>query len=191
MQKISDEQLNGLRWSLQEHITSIESRLRRRIRGKLQAAGWYDVDDIVASMRRRLDMRLIKGDLSVNNESQLNCLIRKVAEKVALEKYRNGRRQYRLEMYVAQREAQMAEVLDSPGDAPVSASIIMELKPYDRRLLELWLQGLTQHEIAEQLGIPLETYRKRRQRLFAVLRSKAALFTAPSLLRGPRAAPSP
>jgi hypothetical protein len=39
---------------LQNQLTALESRLRRRLHGKLRAVGWFDVDDVLSSARGRL-----------------------------------------------------------------------------------------------------------------------------------------
>lgn len=171
MKKISGEHLWKTREDLQEYISSIESMLRRWIYGKLRAAGWYDVDDIFASMRRRLDLRLLKGELTIRSEGQLNCLIRKVAQRVAFEKYRKCRRQQHLEQIAARVRAQVqSQNAVEPDD--VNFCHFIDIRGCDRRLLDLWMEGLSEYEIASVLGITFEAYRKRRQRLFSRVRSK-------------------
>ena len=170
-QNLSDEIHNRRQW-LQEHITSIESRLRCMVQRKLRRAGWYDADDILSSARRCLDVQVFKVELPLSNEGQLNRLIFKVAQRVALEKYRTARRQRQLERIVAQSAAEVIHQESRNHDHPSLETVIPALCADDHRLLNLWMNGVSQKQIADDLGITLEAYRTRRKRLIARLRGK-------------------
>lgn len=172
------EGIQAKREWIQAQVTKIERQLRRRIRPKLIRAGWYDEDDILSSVRRRLDVRVFKGELPVRNEAQLNHLILKMAEHVAIDKYRKLRRQRHLEQAVALSADQVVRWPFSNDDSPPIDKVISRLPAEDQLLVNLWMDGLSQKEIAQELGIGVEAYRTRRKRLMARLRDKLTKWKA-------------
>src|SRR5262245_35742576 len=57
----------------QQRITAIESRVRRRIRGKFGAiaGGIYNLDDVMASARRHIDRAVLRHKALPTTDEQL------------------------------------------------------------------------------------------------------------------------
>lgn len=174
MRHISSEDVQQQRQRLQDEITSIESRVRRRLRGKIVAAGSFDADDVIDSARRRLDRMLVEGRLPVQSDAELDAYIGGVAEKVALEKTRKHRRQVRVESFIA---LQRGRCLEPPhelrDDEETLQSIIRRLDDSERQVLTLWVHGLPQQLVAMTLHIGVESYKSRRRRLWSKIRTIA------------------
>jgi DNA-directed RNA polymerase specialized sigma24 family protein len=166
----SDDQRRS---ALQDAVTRIESRLRRRLRGKLLAAGWFDVDDVVQSARRRLDFMLVHGKCPDLQDGALDAYIHGVAAKITLEKTRKQRRKARLESFLASRCAESLQVANPSDSREALPLILQRLNTVDHHFVELWVRGLSQRVMAERLGVSFEAYRTRRRRLWRTMNSIA------------------
>lgn len=159
------------RRQLQDHISGIESRLRRRLTGRLAAVGSFDVDDILDSARRRLDRMIVEGRLSFLPDTKLTAYIKGVAERIAREKFRKYRRQVRLETFIASHRGVLVEQSDSIGDEELVQHVLARLDVPDRQLLGLWVLGFSSKQIAMRLCIGVECLKSRRRRVWTTLRS--------------------
>jgi DNA-directed RNA polymerase specialized sigma24 family protein len=79
---------------LQKRIDEIESRIRRRLRGKFReiGRGVYDLDDVLASARRRIDVAALAGRIRAQSVPELDAFILSVAEHVAIDALRHENR---------------------------------------------------------------------------------------------------
>jgi DNA-directed RNA polymerase specialized sigma24 family protein len=171
MSQISSPELRERREAMQRHISEIAPRLRRRLEGKLIAAGWFDVDDVLSSARRRVDLRLQDGHPLPETKQDLEQYITGMVRNVALEKARQHIRATRRLKLLAQGLGNDVRNRSSRLEIEEEIQRLMSAcEPDDRELIPLWMTGMARTMIAEHLGITLQAYRSRRLRLWQQMR---------------------
>lgn len=157
---------------LQEHISELEPRLRRRLRGKLRAIarGPYDLDDVIASARRRVDAAAAAGHIRAQSLLELDAYIVHIAEHVAVQGLRREQRQRRRWFLAARSGFLRGEPTRPEHRLDLWDHLLFRLDQDDRTALELWVRGSPHSAIAGTLGIGLEAHRSRWRRLRTRLR---------------------
>lgn len=164
-----------------EFLQRYESRIRRRVRGKLGAdmRRLFDSLDILSTIGRRLDDYVLAGRLEANSEGQCLGLLFRMADNALIDKARVVRKLETLEGEDSDFAHAMASRLrnaDRQGGAGVHLEIekCMRALPdaRDRRILSLWLTGTEHKDIAQYLLMPPEAVRKRWQHIRAILRER-------------------
>lgn len=171
----------GDRDAAAEFLMRYESRIRRRIRGKLGTAirRLFDSLDILSTLGRRLDLYVMSGRLQVASEAQLWNLLFRMADNALVDKARVFRRLQAVEgedSEFAQQLALRLREAEIQGDSGVEIEIdkcLREIEdPIDRRILSLWLTGEPHTSIAEYVDLAPTAVRKRWERIKAQLRRR-------------------
>jgi DNA-directed RNA polymerase specialized sigma24 family protein len=175
----------GDRAAAAEFLWRYESRIRRRVRGKLGAdvRRLFDSLDIVSTLGRRLDLYVISGQLQVTNEAQCLSLLFKMADRALIDKARMFRQMEEIEGEDSEFARQFASRLRT---AERSAGIDLEIEncmqtlpdPLDRRILSLWLSGEAHTSIGELVQMPATAVRKRWECIKTALRARFVPRTA-------------
>jgi DNA-directed RNA polymerase specialized sigma24 family protein len=158
----------GDREALQKFIARYESRIRRRIRGKL--ASWnrriFDTDDVFVSTCRRLDEALLAGRVVSDSAGALEQYICGTAVRIVQEA---ARRELRIRVLLEELRGSIPAVQPGPSDGHDLDELLAELDEDDRDLLMQWARSESHATAAAVLGIPMSAYRKRWSRLRARL----------------------
>lgn len=171
----------GERSAAAEFLYRYETRIRRRIRGKLgpDIRRLFDSLDIVSTLGRRLDLYVMSGKLRVTSEGEILSLLFRMADNALIDKARLVRRLETTEgedsdfaHHLAHR-LQHAETDAGRGMHIEIEKCIAALRdPIDRRILSLWLTGENHVEIASVTQLAPTTVRKRWQDIKATLRER-------------------
>lgn len=155
-------------------ITQFDSRIRRRIRGKLNPAmrRLFDSQDILSTVGRRLDQYVRSGSLEAASERQLWALVFKMAANAVVDKSRMFRRLQQVEGPDGRIAQEMLRQLRS-ADQQASGGVEIELDNVlgmfrdetDREILILWLNGFRLQEIATSIDMAATGVRKRWQKI--------------------------
>lgn len=168
----------GDRVAAAEFLVRYESRLRRRIRGKLSQPmrRIFDSLEIMSTLGRRLDRFVGSGRLRAVNEDQFWALLQRMATNAVTDKARRFRRLEALEGVdgPAGRAARAAARPIADHDVDLEQALQGVADPEDRRILGLWLEGHTAPDIAERVGLSHDAVRKRWQRIREELRLRFA-----------------
>ncbi len=170
MARLLERIRSGDRTALALFIHRYESRIRRRIRGRLSATlrSVFDSQDILSTVGMRLDGLMRSGRLDVTTEQSLCAFIVSLAEHAVKVKGRTvgRRRQRELQYCLAKASARRGRPESGGASAPDVERILASLESEtDRHLLMQWLAGTPLRAIAAQLGLTDSTIRKRWQRL--------------------------
>ncbi len=171
----------GERTAAAEFLYRYETRIRRRIRGKLgpDIRRLFDSLDIVSTLGRRLDLYMMSGQLRVTSEGEILALLFRMADHALIDKARLVRRLENVEGEDSEFAQYMAHQLrqDGSGDGrgvhlEVEKCIAALRDPIDRRILSLWLTGDNHVEIAGATQLAPTAVRKRWQDIKATLRER-------------------
>lgn len=171
----------GDRGAAAEFLWRYETRLRRRIRGKLgpDVRRLFDSLDIVSTLGRRLDLYVMSGQLQVNSEAQCLSLLFKMADRALIDKARMFRQMEEVEGEDGEFARQFAGRLreaerrrESEVDLEIGNCIQSLRDPVDRRILSLWLTGENHAAIAEFVHMPPTAVRKRWECIKTALRTR-------------------
>lgn len=160
------------RTALQQRLAALEPRVRRRLAGKARMSGRraYDLDDVFASARRRLDVALVKGRLITGPDAQLQALLYQVAEHVLIDHIRREQRRRRVEV-IADALRRGAATAADPAARQKFEDLMSSLRPAERRMLELRARQMPHERIARETNFPISAHRSRWKRLCARIRS--------------------
>lgn len=165
---------NDDRARLQDRITAIESRVRRRIRGKFRAIarGPFDLDDVMASTRQSLDQAVVQRTVIPSTEQPFCAYVCCIAERVVRDVARHERRQRSLWIRQVHSGAARRRALDSfPARRNEAAANVQEilalLDPKDRGMLELIARGLSPTQVAAATGVSIAAQHSRWRRIVA------------------------
>lgn len=154
--------------------------IRRHYRRKLGRVMRRVVDsqDLLSTITRRLDRRVLSGGLRLTEPNQLWALIYRIGDTALVDRVHLTERLARLESADTEVGTLLRrKVLDSGQDEQSFASgidsILSSLETDDdRTLLVLWMHEKNFVQIGEQLGISPATARKRWERMRGVLRDR-------------------
>ena len=170
---------SGDREAAAEFISRFGPRIRRRIRGQLGPAmrRLFDSQDILSTLGRRLDAWVGANRLEAVSAQELWALVFRIADNAMIEKAR------------VFKGLQSREGEDSPfargilrrlesreNEQPDGAVIEIDRAlsslddATDRDILALWLMGNQHKHIAESVGLPAPTVRKRWEKIRGRLR---------------------
>ena len=164
-------------------VTRYESRIRRRIRGKLSPAmrRIFDSQDILSTLGRRLDQFVRSGRIEASNEGELWSLIFRMAEHAIVDKARVFQRLQEVEGEdgpvahdLARRLRQAARERPSGVEIEIGNVLNALEDLVDRQILYLWLVGTGHNAIAEHIEMAPTAVRKRWQRIKATLQQRFA-----------------
>ena len=167
-------------------ITSYGSRLRRRVRGKLNPAmrRIFDSQEILSTVGRRLDLYVRDGRLEAANIDQLWALLFRMANNAVVDKARVYRRLRETEGEdgpFAQTLLSRLRRAEQHQGADVEIEIGRAMKLFDdtvdRQILSLWLAGTPHGEIATLVEMPPATVRKRWSKIKGTLQIRFASET--------------
>lgn len=174
---------NGDREAAAAFITRYSSRLRRRIRGKLDPAmrRLFDSQEILSTVSRRLDQYVRNGRIQAIHEGQLWSLIFKIADHALIDKVRvfehlkniEGSDSTFAQDVLRQLEQAERQPTARGGGAEIEIEQAMSALPdgTDREILAMWLMGRAHADIAEQLDMASTGVRKRWQNIKQKLRT--------------------
>jgi DNA-directed RNA polymerase specialized sigma24 family protein len=168
-------------------VTRYESRIRRRIRGKLSPAmrRIFDSQEILSTLGRRLDQFVRSGRIEASNEGELWSLIFRMAEHAIVDKARVFRRLQEVEDEdgpvahdLARRLRQAAR--ERPAGVEIEIGNVLNTfeDRIDRQILYLWLVGTGHTAIAEHIEMAPTAVRKRWQRIKTALQQRFAAEVA-------------
>lgn len=158
-----------------------ESRIRRRIRGKLGPAirRLFDSLEILSTLGRRLDLYVMSGRVQAHDESQMVGLLFKMAEHALIDKARVFRRlqalegadgEFAREFEVRLRKAEAER--DTGAEIELENCIKTISDPVDRRILSLWLTGEPHTTIAQFVEKTPTAVRKRWEKIKSDLKER-------------------
>ncbi len=159
------------RVQIQLYIDELEPRVRRRLRGKFYAIhrGPYDLDDIMASTRRRVDLAFVKGAILAGTCDQFNGFIFRIAERLAINAVRQAGRAQNIDPESISGLPAPPEV--TKHEAAEEVQRVMDLLNDDeRQMIRLQQQGYSQERIAAWRDVHPEAQRSRWRRLTRRLR---------------------
>jgi DNA-directed RNA polymerase specialized sigma24 family protein len=158
-----------------------ETRIRRRIRGKLgsDVRRLFDSLDIVSTIGRRLDLYVMSGHLHASNETQCLNLLFKMADRALIDKARIFRQMEAVEGEDSEFAQQLASRLraaelrqKSGVDDEIEDCMDTLRDPIDRRIFSLWLTGERHADIGELVRLPSTAVRKRWEYIKSALRAR-------------------
>jgi DNA-directed RNA polymerase specialized sigma24 family protein len=168
-------------------VTRYESRIRRRIRGKLNPAmrRIFDSQEILSTLGRRLDQYVQSGRVEASNEGELWALVFRMAEHAIIDKARVFRRLREVEdedgpvaQELARRLRQASRERPSGAEIEIGNALDLFDNRIDRQILYLWLVGTGHNAIAEHVEMTPAAVRKRWQRIRAALQRRFAAEAA-------------
>jgi DNA-directed RNA polymerase specialized sigma24 family protein len=177
----------GDRGAAAEFLLRYESRIRRRIRGKLgtDIRRLFDSLDIVSTLGRRLDLYMLSGQLQVHSEAQCLGLLFKMADHALIDKARIFRQLEDVEgedsdfahrLSLRLREAERRQ--KSGIDVEIENCMHTLRDAVDRRILSLWLTGEKHTGIGELLQMTPTAVRKRWETIKESLRMRLQTVAA-------------
>ncbi len=157
---------------LQREVDRLERRIRRRLIGKFSAIAQsaYDVDDILASTRRRLDEAFVHQRIRADTSQELNAYVQKIAERIALDVVRKQKREDALRKAMFSQSCQLP--VEQREVREMMTKIMAKSDCAEKALLEFWMRGWSERRIAEALDLSIQAYRSRRRRLWHLLRTE-------------------
>ena len=158
-----------------------ETRIRRRIRGKLGPSirRLFDSMEILSTLGRRLDLYVMSGRVQADDESQMLGLLFKMAENALVDKARVFRRlesvesadsEFAHELEIRLRKAESE--CDTGAEIELENWIKTVGDPIDRRILSLWLAGETHGAIAQFVEKSPTAIRKRWEKIKSELKDR-------------------
>lgn len=172
--RLLERMRQGDREATAEFMQRYAPLLRRRIRWKLGAGTRriFDSEEILATLGRRLDQQIHRGAIEVRSEGEFWALVRTMIERTIIDKARVTSRMRAAELEASRHRDSFPADDESNrlvGDE-IDQAIEMVGDDDDRRLLELWMRGVSHAESAASLNLSHAAVRKRWQRLMARLR---------------------
>jgi hypothetical protein len=171
----------GDRGAAAEFLLRYESRIRRRIRGKLgtDIRRLFDSLDIVSTLGRRLDLYVLSGQLRVTSEAQCLSLLFKMADHALIDKARIFRQLEEVEGEDSDFAHQLSQRLRE-ADRRQKSGVDLEIEncmhtlrdAVDRRILSLWLTGEKHTSIGELVQLTPAAVRKRWESIKEALRMR-------------------
>lgn len=172
---------NGDREAAAIFIMKYGSRIRRRIRGKLNRSmrRVFDSQEILSTLGRRLDVYVRSRRFEAVDGPQLWTLVLNMAENAVVDKSRVFHKLKRCERedgpFAQQflRRLEDAERQDEEGVEIEIGRVIESINdPIDREILKQWLMETPHTEIAASLNLTPAAVRKRWQNLRNELRER-------------------
>jgi RNA polymerase sigma-70 factor (ECF subfamily) len=169
----------GDRAAAAEFISRFGPRIRRRIRGQLAPAmrRLFDSQDILSTLGRRLDAWIAGNQLQAVTASQLWALVFRIADNALIEKARVFRSLQAREgedspfaQGILRRLEQREKAEPDGALIEIDVAINALDDATDRDILALWLMGNQHKHIAESVGLPAPTVRKRWEKIRGQLR---------------------
>jgi RNA polymerase sigma-70 factor (ECF subfamily) len=164
------EQANGLRFSdaevarqlVDSYLDRLVAVARRRLSQRL--ASRVDPEDVVQSVFRTFFCRAKEGKFQIKDQDDLCKLLMRITVRKVLkqvEHHTAGKRDARMETEQGSRSLErMQEVLarEPSPEAEVLfvdqlEHFLSQLRPQERKILEMRMQGYSNEEIMQQLGI--------------------------------------
>jgi DNA-directed RNA polymerase specialized sigma24 family protein len=164
-------------------VMRFSSRIRRRIRGKLNPSmrRIFDSQDILSTVGRRLDRFVESGRMDAASEGQLWSLMFTIANNAVVEKCRQFRRLQRLEdadsgfaRDLTDRQRRSERRASAAPSIEVEKVISLFDDKIDKQILSLWLSDTRQCDIAQRIDLAPAAVRKRWQKITTRLREKFA-----------------
>ncbi len=173
---------DGDREAAAAFMTIYGDRVRRRVSGKLSPAmrRLFDSQEILSTVTRRLDRCVSTGGLNAAAPEQLWALVFQIAENSVVDKGRI----YRKLQNTESRDQPFADRLRQRLDAAEAAhgvdateleldAVLRSLPtPLDREILTGWLRGLSYETMSQELGLRVDTLRRRFKRIKKSLRDE-------------------
>jgi DNA-directed RNA polymerase specialized sigma24 family protein len=172
---------SGDRAAAAEFLMRYESRIRRRVRGKIGAdiRRIFDSLDIVSTLGRRLDVYVMSGRLKVGSEGECLSLLFRIADRALIDKARIVRQLENVEGEDSEFAHQIAGRLRdaerhnrSGMDVEIERCINALSDPQDKRILSLWLTGESHNAIAAYVQLAPTAVRQRWQEIKSRLRER-------------------
>jgi RNA polymerase sigma-70 factor (ECF subfamily) len=160
------------------YVDRLVALARRRISQRL--AGRVDPEDVVQSVFRTFFGRVKAGQFTIESQDDLTKLLVRITVHKTLrqvEYHQAAKRSTNLETVQGSvSQDRLTEILDrEPTPAEANSFLdqlehfLDQLKPFERQVLELRIQGYSNEEIAEELG----TYDRRIRRVMERIRGVA------------------
>ena len=170
----------GDRDAAAEFVTRYESKIRRRIRGKLGPAmrRLFDSQDILSTLGRRLDRFVRAERVEARTTDKLWSLVMGMANNAVVDKARVYRRLRRVEgedsdfAGVMLTRLRDAESDDKTLDIELEAAFDSLKSEIDRQILSMWLTGSRHTHIAASVGLSPDAVRQRWQTIKSHLRER-------------------
>jgi len=153
---------DAFRQLVDRYVDRLVALARRRISQRL--ASRVDPEDVVQSVFRTFFCHLKEGKFQVKDQDDLcKLLMRITVHKVLkqVEKHTAGKRDARLETQQGNRTLERMQELLSLQPSPEAEvlfidqleHLLSQLRPQERKILEMRMQGYTNEDIANELGI--------------------------------------
>jgi hypothetical protein len=169
-------------------ITRYGSRIRRRIRGKLNPAmrRIFDSQDILSTLGRRLDRIVHAGRVQAATEAELWALVFRMAENAIIDKARVFRRLRKVEgedgalaRDLSARFRQAERRRKEGAELEIGRVLSLIRDRTDRQIISLWLAGNGLNTIAQLVMLAPTAVRKRWQKIKCDLHRRLAAEARP------------
>ncbi len=169
----------GDREAAADFINRFGSRIRRRVRGQIAPAmrRLFDSQDILSTVGRRLDVWISSHRLEACTAEQLWALVFRIADHALIDKGRVFRalqahegEDSPLALSILSRLKQAEREQPDGAVLAIDRAMVALEDATDRDILALWLMGNQHKHIAESVGLPAPTVRKRWEKIRGRLR---------------------
>jgi len=173
----------GDRAAAAEFVTRYSSRIRRRIRGKLNQPmrRLFDSEEIFSTLSRRLDLYVGNRRMEASNEVELWSLVLRMAEHALIDKARlfqwlesteGPDSDFARDMLARLRDAERVRGEDIEVEDEIERLVAMLTDSQQREIVLLWLNGHDFRLIGERFGVSEEYARKKWERARRLLLAK-------------------
>ena len=189
LEALLDRMRDGDREAAARFLSHYGSRLRRRIRGKLQNSRMrrlFDSQEILSTLNRRLDACVRERSLHAEGSGQFWSFMDTMIANAVVDKARIYRKLHEAEgdeTFVERSPdprttRRGVHTLDPRLEDALEQAVASIRDPVDREILLLRTQDCSHEEIATMLGRTADSIRQRWFRLRAELRSRLTLLGA-------------
>jgi RNA polymerase sigma factor (sigma-70 family) len=152
----------------ERHAPLLRSRIRRSLSPSVRRL--FDSQDLLSTLRRRVDSMAAKGEILAQSEEQFVALILTMARHATVDKARIAKRLHETP-FTDDGWEPPAELVETQNLEELFAEIFRVLSPDDTLLVNLWLQDVPREQTAELLGCTTGSVSHRWRRIREQIRS--------------------
>jgi RNA polymerase sigma factor (sigma-70 family) len=169
LERIRGGDREALAEAIEENRMLIQRYIRMRLRGSLRKL--FDTGDVLGTVSRRLDHALLRGTLELRSTEHLRALLQRTIQNAMIDKHRLLTRLDSVEGPDSEwasgfvRRSRRSTGGLAGVDEPLEAAMAALDDEHDRRILAMWMHGLSHGEIADRLGFTPAGVRQRWHRI--------------------------